>query len=315
MAKKFLNPEQKKRRYLANAKRYAVIGAFLLPYIILFATFFIYPFFYGIYISFFRWNVFDTASSTFVGFENYQKALFGVGDITIWREYFWLGLKNTLIFVLISVPLLILVPLIIAILIDIQPRGYKAFRVIFFLPTVLSISAIGIIWKWQFDTNNGFINGIINLFGGESVSWLNTQPGAWIAILVTTVWWTIGTNTVILGAGLKEVDKQLYEAAELDGCNYFQVLRHISLPAISNQMIICTITTVIASFNIYGQPALLTGGGPERSTTVLMMFIRGQLTGTNAQPGLAAAMAILMGLLIIMVSIGQLIYNRRAVNR
>ena len=128
---------------------------------------------------------------------------------------------------MISVPLLILVPLIIAILIDFQPRGNKAFCVIFFLPTVLSISAIGIIWKWQFDTNNGFINGIINLFGGESVSWLNTQPGAWIAILVTTVWWTIGTNTVILGAGLKEVDKQLYEAAELDGCNYFQVLRHI----------------------------------------------------------------------------------------
>lgn len=302
---------KRKGRYKANAKRYLVIGIFLLPWLFFFVAFFIFPFIYGIVIAFFKWNMFDNSRSTFIGFENFKKALFGVGEITIWRKYFWEGLGNTVIFVLISVPLLIIIPLILAILLDIQPRWYKFFRVIFFLPTVLSISAVGIIWRWQFDPNSGFINGIFNLFGIKSVSWLNTQPGAWIAILITTIWWTIGTNMVIMGAGLKEVDRQQYEAAELDGCNYGQVLFHIALPSIKNQMLLCVINTTIASFNLYGQSVLLTNGGPDRSTTTIIMVIRGLLTGANAQPGLASSMALLTGVLIIGVSMAQFIYNKR----
>ncbi len=298
-------------KFMKALKRHWPLALFLGPYIALFFMFFIYPFLYGIYISFFRWNLFDPASSTFVGFENFQKALFGVGDIVIFREYFWNGLKNTVLFVFLSVPFLIVLPLLIAVLLDIEPRFYKAFRIIFFMPTVLSVSAVAIIFKWQFDTNAGFINGILSIFGLGGTSWLNSQPGAWVAIIATTIWWTIGTNTVIFGAGLKEVDKTLYEAAELDGCNYFKVLWHISIPNIRNQMFICTITTIIASFNIYGQPHIMTGGGPERTTTVLMMVIRGLLTGANAQPGLAAAMALLLGLVIMSVSLIQAAYNKR----
>ncbi|HAV19556.1 MAG TPA: ABC transporter permease [Firmicutes bacterium] len=307
------NKETTKRpsKFVRSLKKHWPLMIFLGPYIALFILFFIYPFFYGIYISFFRWNLFEPSASLFVGFENFQKALFGVGDIVIWKEYFWNGLKNTILFVVFSVPFLIILPLIIAILLDMEPRFFKVFRVIFFMPTVLSVSAVSIIFKWQFDTNAGFINGILSLVGLGDTSWLNSQPGAWIAIIVTTIWWTIGTNTVIFGAGLKEVDKTQYEAAELDGCNYFKVLWHISLPNIRNQMFICTITTIIASFNVYGQPFILTGGGPERTTTVLIMVIRGLLSGANAQPGLAAAMALLLGLVIISVSIVQQIYNKR----
>ncbi len=302
---------KKPSRFLKALKRHWPLLIFLGPYIALFFTFFIYPFFYGIYISFFRWNLFEPSASTFVGFENYQKALFGLGEVQIFKEYFWNGLKNTVLFVVFSVPLLVILPLIVAVLLDMEPRFYKVFRVIFFMPTVLSVSAVCIIFKWQFDTNAGFINGLLSLIGLGDTSWLNSQPGAWVAIIATTIWWTIGTNTVIFGAGLKEVDKTLYEAAELDGCNYFKVLWHISLPSIRNQMFICTITTVIASFNIYGQPHILTGGGPERTTTVIMMVIRGLLTGSNAQPGLAAAMALLLGILIIAVSLIQQVYSRR----
>ncbi|HOJ45230.1 MAG TPA: sugar ABC transporter permease [Bacilli bacterium] len=298
-------------KFAKSLKRHWPLFIFLGPYALLFITFFIYPFFYGIYISFFRWNLFEPSASTYVGFENFQRALFGVGEITIWRDYFWNGLRNTVLFVVLSVPFLIILPLIIAILLDLEPRFYKAFRVIFFMPTVLSVSAVAIIFKWQFDTNAGLVNGILSLFGLGDTAWLNTQPGAWIVIVVTTIWWTIGTNTVIFGAGLKEVDKAQYEAAELDGCNYFKVLWHISLPNIRNQMFICTITTIIASFNIYGQPHIITGGGPERTTTVLMMVIRGLLSGSNAQPGLAAAMALLLGIVIISVSLIQHFHNKR----
>ncbi|HKM02681.1 MAG TPA: sugar ABC transporter permease [Bacilli bacterium] len=303
--------KSKLKRLLVIAKKNWVIALLAAPFLVMFAVFFVYPLFYGAYISLFKWNLFDSSASVFVGLENYQKILFGVGEITLWSQYFWNALKNTLIFVVFSVFLLITIPLFIAILLDLEPRFYKLFRVLFFLPTILSVSAVAIIFKWQFDTNNGFVNAFIELFGFDRVSWLNSQPGAWIAILVTTVWWTIGTNTVIFSAGLKEVDKQMYEAAELEGCNYPQVLWYISLPSIRPQMFLAMINTTIASFGIYGQAEILTAGGPDRSTTVMMMVIRGLLTGANAQPGLATAMAILFGLLIMAVGSAQAIYNKK----
>ena len=130
------------------------------------------------------------------------------------RNTFGMHLKTHLFSLFLVSFCFITIPLFIAILLDLEPRFYKLFRVLFFLPTILSVSAVAIIFKWQFDTNNGFVNAFIELFGFDRVSWLNSQPGAWIAILVTTVWWTIGTNTVIFSAGLKEVDKQMYEAAD-----------------------------------------------------------------------------------------------------
>jgi len=301
----------KLKRLLVLIKKNWVIALLALPFLLAFTAFFIYPLFYGAYISLFKWNLFDSQASVFVGFENYRKVLFGVGEITLWSTYFWNALKNTLIFVVFSVFFLITIPLFIAILLDLEPRFYKVFRVIFFLPTILSVSAVAIIFKWQFDTNNGFINAFIELFGFDRISWLNSQPGAWVAILVTTIWWTIGTNTVIFSAGLKEVDKQMYEAAELEGCNYPQVLWHFSLPSIRPQMFLALINTTIASFGIYGQAEILTSGGPDRSTTVMMMVIRGLLTGANAQPGLATAMAILFGLIIMAVGSVQALYNKR----
>lgn len=315
---------KRKHEIKHSAKRYTTVSLFLLPYFVVFAIFFIFPLIYGVYISFYRYNVFSPSESVFVGFDNFRLALTGmtVGttSVTYYANMFWGSIKNTLLFVLISVPLLVIIPILIAVLIDIQPRFYKVFRVIFFLPTVLSISAIGIIFKWQFDTQYGLINGIIGLFGGEPIAWLNSQPYAWIAILVTTVWWTIGTNTVIIGAGLKEVDKQIYEAAEIDGASYPRIILSIALPSIRNQIFVVLFTTIIASFNIYGQPSLLTGGGPAASgsvaagvpgtTTVTMMVIRNLLSGVNRQPGLAAAMALIFGFFILIIGLIQTAYNK-----
>ena len=157
------------------------------------------------------------------------------------------------------------------------------------MPTVFSISAVILIWQWQFNSS-GFINSLLVSMGLDKIPFLNVQPWAWISILIVTIWWTIGTNMVIVGAGLKDIDKSLYEAAEIDGANYFQQLRYISVPGVANQLFTITIMTTIASFNIYGQPQLLTNGGPDYTTTVLMMRIRGLPFGTNPQPGIAAAM-------------------------
>lgn len=278
-------------------------SAFLFPYLLLFTVFFIFPFIYGIVISFYDWNLFFPEKTQFVGLANYVKILFS--SDSIYFEYFWLGLKNTLLFVIISVPLLIIVPLFFAILIDIEPKGYKFFRIILFMPTIFSISAVVLIWKWQFYSNGGFINSLLTSLGFQEIPFLTSQPWAWISILIVTIWWTMGTNMVILGAGLKNIDKNLYEAASIDGANYFQTLRYISIPALAPQMFIVTITTTLASFNIYGQPDMLTNGGPNFSTTVLMMRIRGLAIGTNSNPGVASAMAICLGIIMIFISVFQ----------
>ena len=306
----------KLNKFKKGFRTYGTALLFALPFLIVFSVFFIYPFFYGIYISFFKWNILQPEKTQFVGFANYATILFGETDISLAgaatiHKYFVNGLKNTCLFVLISVPLLIIIPLILALLLDIQPKGYKLFRTILFMPSILSVSAVCIIWKWQFDTNFGFINGILTGLGLEAVPWLQTTAGAWTVIVLTTVWWTLGTNMVILGAGLKDVDKSIYEAAEIDGANYIQTLKNIALPSIKNQLFLCIITTIIASFNVYGQVDILTGGGPTDSTSVLMMYIRGYAFGTNAQPGLSAAMAIVLGLIIIAIGIIQNIINSR----
>jgi len=276
---------------------------FLLPYLAVFSIFFIFPFIYGLIISFFDWNLFAPEETTFVGFDNYRKILFESDGI--FYTYFWSGLKNTIIFVVFSVPFLIVVPLLLSVLIDHEPRGYKLFRTILFMPTVLSISSVILVWKWQFYNNGGFINALLTQIGLDEIPFLVQQPWAWISIIVVTVWWTMGTNMVIIGAGLKNIDRSLYEAASIDGASYAQTFKYITIPSLGPQMLIVMITTVLASFSVYGQPDLLTNGGPNFSTTVLMMRIRPLAFGPNANPGVATAMAVGMGVLMIAISLIQ----------
>lgn len=301
--------EQKRSRRNRLIKENAAAYAFLLPYLVLFSIFFIFPFVYGLVISFFDWNLFAPEETVFIGFENYKKIWFN--DQSIYYMYFWTGLKNTLTFVIFSVPFLVLIPLLLSVLIDNEPRGYKFFRTVLFMPTVLSISSIILVWRWQLNTNGGFINSMLLKFGFDEIPFLVAQPWAWISIIVVTIWWTMGTNMVIFGAGLKNIDRSLFEAASIDGANYYQTFRFITLPSLAPQMLIVMITTVLASFSIYGQPDLLTSGGPNFTTTVLMMRIRPLAIGPQANPGVATAMAVSMGILMIVISIIQAKIIRR----
>jgi multiple sugar transport system permease protein len=167
-----------------------------------------------------------------------------------------------------------------------------------------------LVWKWQFYNNGGFINALLVQFGFEEIPFLVSQPWAWISVLIVTIWWTMGTNMVILGAGLKNIDKAMYEAAAIDGASYIQTMRHITLPSLAPQMFIVTITTTLGSFGIFGQTDLLTNGGPDFTTQVLMMVIRPLAFGPNARPGIATAMAIMMGVVMITLSIFQARYIR-----
>ena len=287
-------------RKLSLFKRQFYGFLFAVPYLVIFALFFIFPFFSGIAQSFVN------RKGEFVGLQNYRNILFSQ-DFT-YRADFFRGLKNTLTFVVFAVPLLIVIPLFIAVLIDIQPKGYKFFRALLFMPTVFSISSVILMWKRVLEVETGFINGIFKFFNMNQINFLGSQPWAWISLLVVTIWWTMGTNIVILGAGLKNIDKAVYEAAAIDGASYIKTVFSITLPLLVGQIIVVFILTLLASFNVYGQPALLTVGGPERSTQVLLMVI---LDTHFARPYVASAMSLMLGAIMIVISLAQAAIARK----
>ena len=287
-------------RKLSLFKRQFYGFLFAVPFLVIFALFFIFPFFSGIAQSFVN------RKGEFVGLQNYRNILFSQ-DFT-YRADFFRGLKNTLTFVVFAVPLLIVIPLFIAVLIDIQPKGYKFFRALLFMPTVFSISSVILMWKRVLEVETGFINGIFKFFNMNQINFLGSQPWAWISLLVVTVWWTMGTNIVILGAGLKNIDKAVYEAAAIDGASYIKTVFSITLPLLVGQIIVVFIMTLLASFNVYGQPALLTVGGPERSTQVLLMVI---LDNLFDRPYVASAMSLMLGAIMIVISLAQAAIARK----
>ena len=287
-------------RKLSLFKRQFYGFLFAVPFLVIFALFFIFPFFSGIAQSFVN------RKGEFVGLQNYRNILFSQ-DFT-YRADFFRGLKNTLTFVVFAVPLLIVIPLFIAVLIDIQPKGYKFFRALLFMPTVFSISSVILMWKRVLEVETGFINGIFKFFYMNQINFLGSQPWAWISLLVVTIWWTMGTNIVILGAGLKNIDKAVYEAAAIDGASYIKTVFSITLPLLVGQIIVVFIMTLLASFNVYGQPALLTVGGPERSTQVLLMVI---LDNLFDRPYVASAMSLMLGAIMIVISLAQAAIARK----
>ena len=287
-------------RKLSLFKRQFYGFLFAVPFLVIFALFFIFPFFSGIAQSFVN------RKGEFVGLQNYRNILFSQ-DFT-YRADFFRGLKNTLTFVVFAVPLLIVIPLFIAVLIDIQPKGYKFFRALLFMPTVFSISSVILMWKRVLEVETGFINGIFKFFNMNQINFLGSQPWAWISLLVVTIWWTMGTNIVILGAGLKNIDKAVYEAAAIDGASYIKTVFSITLPLLVGQIIVVFIMTLLASFNVYGQPALLTVGGPERSTQVLLMVI---LDNLFDRPYVASARSLMLGAIMIVISLAQAAIARK----
>lgn len=276
---------------------------FLAPHLIIFSVFFLIPVFFGLYISFTDWDLFS--EPIFVGFSNYKEILFQ--SESVFYEQLRIGLKNTFLFVIFSVPFCIIVPLLLAAALNTKPKLHKLFQSIFYMPSLFAISAVVIIWTLIFNVNYGPINQIFNM----DIPWQGTQPYAWIALVVVTVWWTIGGNMVIYQAALNGISKDFYEAADIDGATSIQKFFSITLPAIRGQILYTLVMTTIAQFNVYGQPLMLTGGGPNNSTRVLLMYIQQNAFGSGQSiAGIASAMAVILGGCIMVVSAIQFKFLR-----
>ncbi|WP_314061639.1 sugar ABC transporter permease [uncultured Vagococcus sp.] len=268
---------------------------FVAPHLLIFVIFFLIPVVFGIYISMTDWDLVN--APTFVGFKNFQEILFQK-DSTFF-EQFHNGLKNTFFFVIFSVPFCIIVPLLLAAALNAKPKLGKLFQSLFYLPSLFSISAVVIIWTLMFNVTYGPINNLFNL----DIVWTGTQPYAWMAIVVVTVWWTIGGNMIIYQAALNGISKDFYEAADIDGASAVQKFFKITLPSIKGQLLYTVVITTIAQFNVYGQPLMLTAGGPANSTRVLLMNIQQNAFGSGQSiAGIASAMAVLLGFCIMIVA-------------
>lgn len=268
---------------------------FVIPYLVAFIAFMGFPIIFGIYISMNHWNLL-IGPSGFVGLQQYADLF---NPSTYAAQQFWSGMVNTLIFVVISVPLLVIIPL--AIAHGIFKAPFKNFfRAIYFFPTVLSATAVGSLWTWLLATQGGAVNATLH----SNIPWLVEQPWSWISIDLATVWWSLGFNVIILYAGLIQIPQATVEAASIDGAGAFRTFFYITLPQLRNVLSFVVIISTIASFNLFAQPYIMTSGGPGSSTTTLSMYIYNQ--GFNSlNMGSATAMAYTMGIILALIAFVQ----------
>jgi multiple sugar transport system permease protein len=272
---------------------------FLAPFLVLFVVFIVAPAIYGIWISLHDYD-FLLPVKPFVGLDNY-KDLFTAGG----RDAgdFWQAMKATGIFTLFSVPLLMVVPLAVALLLNRSFPGRTFFRAVFFTPYVLGVAVVGLLWRYLLDPNIGLVNSYLDQIGfHRNLPWTTDLPWAWVSLVGMTVWWTLGFNAIIYLAGLQDIAPELYEAAEVDGAGRWQQFRNVTLPGLRPVLLFVLTVTILNSANMFGQSFLVTKGAPGNETRTAIMLIAE--TGMRSfRMGTAAAMSYVLAVVLLLVSL------------
>lgn len=236
---------------------------FLMPMMILFAVFMIYPIFNSLVLSF---QDFTEGEYIFCGLQNY---------ITMVKDpIFWKSLKNTFIYLAVQVPMMVVMSLVLGVLVEqafIKCRS--GFRISIFLPSVTALVAYAIIFKLLFNTDFGLINHALQVFGFDGVDWLNTVWGARMAIIIGITWRWTGYNTIIMIAGLKNIPTELYESADIDGASFLQKFIYITVPMVKSIILFVSITSTIGTLQLFDESFILTGGGPDNATITIGHYL------------------------------------------
>lgn len=248
-----------------RTRELALVACFLLPALTIFFLYRILPLAWNLWLSFHTWSPLRPAK--WVGLENYQEMLFE-------DDVFWQALTNTLIFIGAS-PVAIALALMIALVVNSDLKGAGVYRTIVFLSYPLMTVAVGIIWRWLYDEKVGLINYI--LLGlhltQRRIAFLDSYEWAMPSVVVAAVWQIVGFYMVILLAGLQNIPPNLQEAAALDGAAAGQRFRHITLPLLRPAIFLCLMVGVINSFTSFDLIYVMTGGGPNYATEVLITYI------------------------------------------
>jgi multiple sugar transport system permease protein len=236
---------------------------FLLPYLVFFLLFRLGPTLAGILTGFTKWSI--IGSPQWIGLKNYEALLKD--------PLFWTALKNTSYFLLLAAPVMVLLSFFLALLLNQSLRGRAIVRTVVFAPYVVMSTVVGVIWNWMYDTNYGLVNEWLRQFGIDKVPWLTSESTALPAIVITTVWWLVGYNTVLFLAGLQDVPEELYEAARIDGASFFGQLWHITRPLLTPTTFVVVMLTLINTFQVFDQVYVMTNGGPGTSTLTLVQYM------------------------------------------
>lgn len=267
--------------------------AFLAPFLVIFTVFVVVPVIGAIWASLHRWSL-GLPGTPWVGGANYAELFAGS---TVTSVEFWKGMTATGVFTGLSAPLLIVLPLGLAMLLHRRFPGRTFFRALYFAPYVLGVAVIGLLWRYLLDRQLGPINQILGL----DVAWTTTLPAGWVSLVVATVWWTIGFNSVIYLAALQDVPKELYEAATVDGAGPLRRFTAVTLPGISRVLQFVIAITIIASANMYGQAALITQEQPGTDTRTAIGYIA--QTGIQGfDIGASSAMSMILAVTLMLLS-------------
>lgn len=296
--------DDKKKAYRRSIWRNQGLGmAFVLPFVLFFVLYTLVPLIMGIGLSFFDYNPNKPDNMTFVGSLNY-KDLFGTTSESMQITFvkpFWDSLLNTILFDLIAVPLLIIIPLLLAQLINCHPPGYKFFRAVLYMPVIVSITVAGIMFTAIFgESSTGLINGLF----GTHVEFLTDTGWRWFVMIILSIWWQTGTNFVIFSAGLRDIPQSLYEACEADGGGKISKFFHVTLPGLRGQIDLCLFSTLINYLNLYGQPSVIRGKAIyDTDFDSPMMLIQYSLKSLPKWTGFICAMAVVFGIIVMAFSI------------
>jgi multiple sugar transport system permease protein len=294
-------------RGLAASTRHSTrwTGAlFVAPYLLIFVLMLIVPLVLGLRLSMTRGDLFGIKE--FVGFDNFTRLS---GD-PVFLQTIW----NTFYFVLLTVPALTVVGLALALVLNNQSRWAAVLRAIFFASTVLSVTVVTLVWRLVLIPEGGLAAVVSRAIGHEPIAFLSEPAFAMPAVAVTTIWWGIGLPMVLFLAALQQVPRELYEAAALDNASKARMLLSITLPCIRRTIALVICVEIILQFQLFGQPHLMTGGGPNNSTRPIVLFI--YETGWKQwQLGYATAAAQVLFALIAMAALAQYYFSSRKVDR
>lgn len=268
---------------------------FLLPALVILTLTVFWPALQAFYLSFTRYEYLNEAPE-WIGLENFQR---------LWQDQvFWQTMKNTVLYLVFVVPILVVLPLGLAILVNQQLRGIRWFRAAYYTPVVISMVVAGIAWRWLY-AGNGLLNQLLKLVGVETgIPWLTSPDFALFSVMAVTVWKGLGYYMVIYLAGLQAIPADLYEAAAIDGSDGMQKHWDITVPLMKPYLLLVTVISAISATKVFEEVYIMTQGGPLNSSKTIVYYLYEQAFG-----GLEMSYACTIGLVLFLIIFSLSIVN------
>lgn len=273
---------------------------FLLPALTLFGIFLLNPIFQAVQMSFFKWKGIAGTPMTFVGVENYV-SLFQ-------SDRFWLALRNSIIFMLGGFLVLMPLAFTMAYIITSKMKGVRFFKTAYYIPVMLPITAVGLMWTYILQPNWGLLNSILGGIGLEqfAINWLGTKTVNVVVVTLVNEWIYAGFNMLIFAAGLVSIPSEVYEAAVIDGTSKFQSLKYVTLPMMKESFKIFSVLCLTGSLKTFDIMFSMTGGGPNHSSEVPATLLYNEaFSSKNFGKGNAIGVVILILGLILSIGINK----------